>query len=111
MKFLDEVTAHTPSPLRLWLGPQLYVVIHDAVNAEIVTKSRYCLDKPGVYDIVKDALGGDGLFSMQSGYLYTSVFFEGRMMTYASLLHRVPMTNFHSFRSALTVIMLRCFHS
>lgn len=55
--------------MRVWLGPELYVIIHDAVSAEIVTRSRYCLDKPSVYNIVREGLNGDGLFTMPSGYL------------------------------------------
>lgn len=72
IEYFNRLTARISGPMRIWLGPQLYVIIHDAVNAEIVLKSRHCLDKPSVYDIVRDGIGGDGLFTMKSVYTWSS---------------------------------------
>lgn len=61
--FLDEISRKYPSPVRVWMGPNLYIFIHDAKCAEQVLKGRLTLDKPQVYESIKDALGGNGLFS------------------------------------------------
>lgn len=51
--------------MRLWLGTDLYVFVHDAANAEIILKSRHCLDKPDVYRVLADGMGGDGLLTIK----------------------------------------------
>lgn len=51
------------SPVRVWMGPKLYVLIQDAKNADIVLRSKSCLEKPEEYETVRDVLGGDGLFT------------------------------------------------
>lgn len=45
------------------MGPNLYVLVHDAVAAEIVLRSKVCLDKPNAYKVVREVLDGDGLFT------------------------------------------------
>lgn len=45
------------------MGPNLYIFIHDAQCAEQVLKGRSTIAKPQVYEAIRDALGGDGLFS------------------------------------------------
>lgn len=45
------------------MGPNLYIFIHDAEQAEQVLKGRITLSKPTVYQAISDALGADGLFS------------------------------------------------
>lgn len=45
------------------MGPNLYIFVHDAKGAEQVLKGRLTLDKPKVYEAIKDALGSNGLFS------------------------------------------------
>lgn len=59
------VSSKYKNPSRLWLGPDLYVIIHDADSAEMIFKLRYCNDRPDIYDLFLD-LGGDGLFTLQS---------------------------------------------
>lgn len=55
--------------MRVWMGPNLYVFIHDADSAEQVLKSRQTLNKPRVYEAIADCLGGDGLFSIKGSIL------------------------------------------
>ncbi|XP_031641181.1 probable cytochrome P450 313a4 [Contarinia nasturtii] len=62
-KYLDEISQKYPSPTRVWMGPNLYIFVHDAESAEQVLKGRSTLNKPKVYEAIHDALGGDGLFS------------------------------------------------
>lgn len=62
-KYLDEISKKYPSPTRVWMGPNLYIFVHDAESAEQVLKGRTTLSKPKVYEAIRDALGGDGLFS------------------------------------------------
>lgn len=51
--------------MRIWLGPLLIVFVTDAENAEIVLKSKDCLNKPPTfYKMVRDGLGVDGLFTL-----------------------------------------------
>lgn len=51
--------------MRIWLGPLLIIYVTDAENAEIVLKSKNCLNKPSTfYKMVRDGLGVDGLFTL-----------------------------------------------
>lgn len=66
MQFLDQLSHKYGSPARLWLGPQLIIVITDAENAEIVLKSKDCLNKPHqFYKAVRAALNLDGLITLK----------------------------------------------
>lgn len=67
-KYLDEISQKYPSPVRVWMGPNLYVFIHDAESAEQVLKGRTTLSKPKVYEAIADALGADGLFSSNGNF-------------------------------------------
>lgn len=67
-KFLDEISQKYESPIRVWMGPNLYIFIHDAECAEQVLKGRSTLMKPKVYEAIKDALGSDGLFSSNGNF-------------------------------------------
>lgn len=52
--------------MRLWFGPQIVVFVSDAENAEIVLKSKDCLNKPyDFYKILRDALSVDGFFTLK----------------------------------------------
>ncbi|XP_031637232.1 probable cytochrome P450 313a4 [Contarinia nasturtii] len=65
--YLDEVTKKYGSPIRLWFGPEMVVFISDAENAEIVLKSKDCLNKPQIfYKIVRDAMQVDGSFTLKA---------------------------------------------
>lgn len=66
LSFLDEISMKYESPMRLWFGPQMVVFIADAENAEIVLKSKDCLNKPyDFYKILRDALNVDGFFTLK----------------------------------------------
>lgn len=60
---MDEISKKYPSPCRVWMGPNLYFFVTDAKTAEVVLKGKQTLDKPQVYEAIKDALGANGLFS------------------------------------------------
>lgn len=63
---LDELTTKYGSPMRLWLGPELVVLISDADNNEIILKSKDCLNKPpSFYNIIRDAMQADGFFTLK----------------------------------------------
>lgn len=49
--------------MRVWMGPNLYVFVTDSNAAETLLRSKDALDKPSVYQAVRDGLGGDGLFT------------------------------------------------
>lgn len=62
---LDSYAKEYNSPCRIWLGTDLVVIISDAENAEIILKSKDCLNKPMLfYKSVKDALKADGLITI-----------------------------------------------
>lgn len=66
LSYLDEISLKYESPMRLWFGPQMVVFIADAENAEIVLKSKDCLNKPyDFYKILRDALNVDGFFTLK----------------------------------------------
>lgn len=63
---MDKATEKYGSPIRLWLGPELVVLISDAENVEIVLKSKDCLNKPhSFYKIIQDAMQIDGFFTLK----------------------------------------------
>lgn len=69
-KFLDTITQKYPSPVRVWMGPNLYIFVHDAEGVEQVLKGRLTLHKPSVYEAITGALGGDGLFSSNGDFFF-----------------------------------------
>lgn len=66
---MDDISRKYPSPVRVWMGPNLYIFVHDAECAEQVLKGRTTLSKPTVYEAITDVLGGDGLFSSNGNFL------------------------------------------
>lgn len=66
---MDHISNTYESPVRVWMGPNLYIFIHDAKCAEQVLKGRLTIEKPKVYEAIKDALGGNGLFSSNGKYI------------------------------------------
>lgn len=70
MPYLDEMSRKFESPFRLWVGPQMVVFIADAENAELVLKSKDCLNKPHrFYKAIRDALNVDGFFTLKGKLL------------------------------------------
>lgn len=66
----DSYAKKFKSPFRIWLGPKLVVVIADAENAELVLKSKDCLNKSMVfYNAVIDAINTDGLITLKGSEL------------------------------------------
>lgn len=63
VSYLDKLALKYKSPVRVWMGPNLYIFIHDAKSAETLLRSKVCLNKPPDYHAVRDALGGDGLLT------------------------------------------------
>lgn len=62
---MDKLCSKYPSPIRVWMGPNLYVYVDDPQSAETLLKHRNAFEKPNVYDAVKDVLGADGLFTLK----------------------------------------------
>lgn len=79
-QFLDEISEKHASPCRVWMGPNLYVFIHDADSAEQILKGRQTLNKPKVYEAISDVLGGDGLFSIKGLYNFNHFFLPIQMI-------------------------------
>lgn len=63
VQYLDEMCEKYESPIRVWMGQDLYIYLSDAKSAEALLRSKVALDKPKVYQTVRDGLGGDGLFT------------------------------------------------
>lgn len=61
--FFDKLASQHKSPTRIWLGPDLYLFVHDAPSIETLMRSRTCVNKPFLYQGIREALGGDGLFT------------------------------------------------
>lgn len=61
----DAFTKKYSSPYRLWYGPKLIVYIADAENAELVLKSKDCINKPNIfYKAIRESITTDNLFTM-----------------------------------------------
>lgn len=69
--YLDTISQKYPSPVRVWMGPNLYIFVHDAEGAEQVLKGRTTISKPKVYEAIQDALGADGLFSSNGNFWFS----------------------------------------
>lgn len=55
--------------MRIWFGTNILVFIADAENAEIILKSKDCLDKPELfYNFLRDTLGIDGILTSNGIY-------------------------------------------
>lgn len=64
--FLDELSKKHGSPYRIWLGPIMAIFITDAESAEILLKSKDCLNKPHTfYKMIRDGISVDGLFTLK----------------------------------------------
>lgn len=51
--------------MRIWMGPKLVILITDAENADLVLKSKNCLNKPKLfYKPLRDSLKMDGLITL-----------------------------------------------
>lgn len=74
--YIDEVCKKFPSPMRLWMGPDLYILVHDADCAEQVLKEKTALYKPKVYEAISDVLGGHGLFTSNGNIKHNTKTFE-----------------------------------
>lgn len=54
----------------MWIGPKLFVIIHDICDVETILKSQHCLNKIFVYKFVKDGLGDvDGMFTAEGNFI------------------------------------------
>lgn len=63
--FLDRIARKYASPMRIWFGPKMLVFIADAESAEIILKSKDCLDKPDIfYNVIRDTLGSESMLTV-----------------------------------------------
>ncbi|KAI4473298.1 hypothetical protein M0804_015413 [Polistes exclamans] len=65
---LMKLNANYSSPLLLWIGPKLVVVLYDPENIEIISKSSNGYEKSSFYKFINVFLG-NGLFT-SPGKLY-----------------------------------------
>lgn len=61
------------SPLRLWLGPKMYLLLDNADDIETVLKSPHCLNKESVYHYVQESLSVNGLFTLEGKIISSSL--------------------------------------
>lgn len=59
------------NPIRLWMGHKLYIFVHDVDSVNAVLRSKSCLEKPEEYAVVREVLGGDGLFTAKGEHWRT----------------------------------------
>lgn len=63
------------SPMRIWLGTKMVIMLDDPVDVETVLTSPHCLSKDESYKFIKEGLATDGLvtndgmISVLGGYL------------------------------------------
>lgn len=65
MKTLDTVCNQYNSPVRVWGGTSLLLIVHDAEDIETVLKSQHCLKRMYIYKFLRDSISDtvDGLFT------------------------------------------------
>lgn len=63
---LDSYAEQYTSPFSLWLGPMLCVYISDAGNAELVFKSKDCVNRPKFFTkIIRETVKVDGIITLE----------------------------------------------
>lgn len=83
------------NPIRLWFGPQVVIFIADAENAEIILKSKDCLNRPHIFlKVIQNALEVDGLFTSK-GMRIIFLFNERRYSKYIVCLLLAEEWKFH----------------
>lgn len=66
LPYLDKIAQKYSSPMRLWFGSKMLIFIADAENAEIVLKSKYCLNKSDIfYNVIRDSMCVDGILTSE----------------------------------------------
>lgn len=66
LPYLDKIAQKYSSPMRLWFGSKMLIFIADAENAEIVLKSKDCLNKPDIfYNVIRDSMCVDGILTSE----------------------------------------------
>lgn len=65
MTTLDTICNQNSSPFRVWGGPSLFLIVHDAEDIETVLKSQHCLKRMYIYEFLRDSISDtvDGLFT------------------------------------------------
>lgn len=71
---MDYYAEKFKHPFRMWIGPTMFVYIADAENAEIVLKSKHCLNKPRFFrKIFIETLQVDGLFTLDGLKIFSDI--------------------------------------
>lgn len=55
---------HLDSPFKVWLGPRLFVYVDNLKAVETVLTSNDCLDRQESYQYIQEALGVNGIFTL-----------------------------------------------
>lgn len=85
LPYLDEIAKKYSSPMRLWFGSKMLIFIADAENAEIVLKSKDCLNKPDIfYNVLRDSMSVDGILTSQGELRYFHINFRFFSVKYKS---------------------------
>lgn len=56
--------AHLDSPFKVWLGPRMFVYVDNLSAVETVLQSNDCLDRQESYQYIQEALGVNGIFTL-----------------------------------------------
>lgn len=94
ISYLDHVADKYGSPARLWVGPQLVVLITDAENVDIILKSKDCLNKPCLFHkAIQDALDVDGFFTLKGELNFASIYTDLQQCFSQSLIYKIQFLN------------------
>lgn len=55
---------HLDSPFKVWLGPRMFVYVDNLKAVEAVLSSNDCLDRQESYVYIQEALGVNGIFTL-----------------------------------------------
>lgn len=67
MDFVNDISLqyeHLQSPISVWLGTNLFVYVDNVLAVEQVLASTECLDRQRSYKYIREALGVDGVFTL-----------------------------------------------
>lgn len=62
------------SPIRIWLGTKLFVYVDNVEDVEVVLSSAECTNREEIYQYLKEALGVNGVFTLEGMILYGNSF-------------------------------------
>lgn len=91
--YLDKMSANYATPLRLWLGTKLFIYLDNVEDVEIILAAPECINREESYQFMKEALGVDGIFTLEGKVWRQHRKIVGPSFNYNVVLGYLPVFN------------------